>query len=392
MCSQSINKLDKSAIRYSLSLLLVMLSTLMTGCSLLEIKLESGIVPLPQEQLSMRVFTREYSSTFYAGVESTADAIVLGSDDINLRSQALMWKIYSEQILGQTSFQASPIAAMIDTWAFTAQMDAFFNQGKGKNLFGEKTVLAAQTSRQLTIDYERRMRSLMSQADFNTNKSFIAEYVVKKPLFDISFARISAFNDWLSYREINEFDAITTFGSVPEVMTDMSDRMGMLAAQTPKILGWKAELFALHSSINAEELQQVLQDISTTSAKFQLLMTQSPQMMTDLTVSLRQELTPLLVQLDVSAAKNLAQLSVERQALEKMVVRERIALELIVSEQRQAMTKDADALVQRTVTQIFAEVSDMFKDLILYFVLFLVVVFFAPLGLGVWLGKRMSRQ
>ncbi|WP_293145249.1 chemotaxis protein [Moritella sp.] len=379
------------AIRYRLSLLLIMLFTLVgSGCSLLEIKLESGIVPLPQDQLSMRIFTREYSNTFYAGVESTADAIVLGSNDINLRSQALMWKIYSEQILSQTIFQVSPVAAMIDTWAFIAQMDTFFSQGRGTDFFGAKTMQVAKTSHQLLIDYERRMQGLMSKADFNTNKVFIAEYVVKQPLFDISFVRVSAFNDWLSYRNIRESDAITTFGSVPEVMSDMSDRMSMLAAQTPKILGWKAELFALHSNINTDKLQQTLQDISDTSAKFQLFMTESPEMMTDLTVDLRRELTPLLLQLDQSAAKNVALLSVERKALENMVIRERIALEQMVTLQRQAITVDADALVQRTVEQIFTEITQMIKDLILYFVLFLLVVFFAPLGLGVWLGKRIS--
>ena len=379
------------AIRQRLSLLFVTIFALLSsGCSLLEIKLESGIEPLPQEQLSMRIFTREYSSTFYAGVESTADAIVVGSDDINLQSQALMWKIYAEQTLGQTIFQVSPVAAMIDTWAFTAQMDAFFNQGRGKTLFGDKTSLVAQTSRQLIADYERRMGGLMSQADFNENKAFIAEYVAKHPLFDISFARVSAFNDWLSYRNIGEFDAITTFGSVPEVMSDMSDRMSMLAAQTPKILGWKAELFALHSNVSTAELQTTLKDISATSAKFQQLMAQSPQLAADLAVDLRRELTPLLTQLDASAAKNLSQLSVERLALEKMVERERLALELMVTNERQAVTKDADALVQRTVAQVFSELTQMFKDLILYLVLFLLVVFFAPLGLGVWLGKRIG--
>ena len=119
-------------------------------------------------------------------------------------------------------------------------------------------------------------------------------------------------------------------------------------------------------------------------------MTESPEMMTDLTVDLRRELTPLLLQLDQSAAKNVALLSVERKALENMVIRERIALEQMVTLQRQAITVDADALVQRTVEQIFTEITQMIKDLILYFVLFLLVVFFAPLGLGVWLGKRIS--
>ncbi|WP_335909070.1 chemotaxis protein [Shewanella indica] len=370
--------------------LVLCLSLLASGCSLLEVKLESGIEPLPQEQLSMRVFTREYASSFFAGVEQSADLILQRSDDLQIKSNALMWKINAEQTLGQTIFQVSPVAAMIDTWAFTAQMAQFFESGNGKVLFGEQTQLAANTSQQLLADYERRMQGLMSKADFDANQQFIREYAMAHPLFDVSFPRVSAFNDWLSFRKIGEFDAVTTFGSVPEVMSDMSDRMGMLASQTPKLLGWKAELFALHSNINSKEVQQTLKDISETSAKFQQLMNESPQLMSELAVDLRRELTPLLVQLDASAERNLAQLSVERLALEKMVERERIALEQMVDRERQAVTKEADALVQRTVTQVFEELTGVIKSLILYIVLFLLVVFFAPLGLGVWLGKRIG--
>ncbi|MBV7316539.1 chemotaxis protein [Shewanella sp. NIFS-20-20] len=371
--------------------------SMLSGCSLLEVKLESGIEPLPQEQLSMRVFTREYSSTFFAGVEQTADTIANQAKGDNaqilqIKSHSLLWKIHAEQTMGNSIFQVSPVAAMIDTWAFTAQMAQFFESGKGQDLFGDATRLAVTTSLQLLDDYQKRMRGLMTDSAFADNQAFISQYVAANPLFDLQFSRTSAFSDWLLYKKIGEFDAVTTFGSVPEVMTDMSDRMAMLAAQTPKILGWKAEFFALHSNINSDEIKQTLASISDTSAKFQQLMAQSPEMMASLAVDLRTELSPLLEKLDASAAKNLAQLSVERQALETMVTRERVALEQMVNRERQAVAQDVDTLVQRTVEQTFAQISALIKSLILYIILFLLVVFFAPLGLGVWLGKRMASK
>ncbi|MGL4476031.1 MAG: chemotaxis protein [Shewanella sp.] len=383
--------------RYKQGLLTCLLMSVLSGCSLLEVKLESGIQPLPQEQLSMRVFTREYSSTFFAGVEQTADFIAQQTHDdaaaqLLMKSNSLLWKINAEQTMGNSIFQVSPVAAMIDTWAFSAQMVQFFESGKGQAVFGEHTHLAAATSKQLLQDYEKRMRGLMNAGAFSDNQAFIKQYVSEKPLFDLQFSRTSAFTDWLSYKKIGEFDAVTTFGSVPEVMTDMSDRMAMLAAQTPKILGWKAEFFALHSNINSEELQQTLTSISDTSAKFQVLMAQSPELMGQLAIDLRTELTPLLDKLDASAAKNLAQLSLERQALEVMVARERVALETMVTREREAVAQNVDTLVQRTLEQAFAEVSGLIKSLILYIILFLLVVFFAPLGLGVWLGKRMATK
>ncbi|TKB58343.1 chemotaxis protein [Ferrimonas aestuarii] len=373
------------------SLLMCSVALMLAGCSLLEVKLESGIEPLPAEQLSMRLFTREYANTFYAGVEHSAD-VVLASDDVSLKSQALLWKINAEQVLTQTIFQVSPVAAMVDTWAFTAQMAAYFESGYGRNLFGDHSELVAQTSQDLLADYERRMRGLLSESEFSANQTFMVQYANEHPLFDLSFARVSAFSGWLAYRNISEQEAIKTFGSVPEVMTDMSERMAMLASQTPKLLGWKAELFALNSNINSSEVNQTLKQISDTSAKFQTLMAQSPQMMSQLAVDMRQELTPLLEQLDASAERNMAQLSVERQALELLVERERLALAQLVERERQALVKDADALVARTVDQAFEQLTQVLQGLILYIVLFLLVVFFAPLGLGVWLGKRMQTK
>lgn len=374
----------------SRTLLPSLLCISLSSCSLLEIKLESGIQPLPQEQLSMRVFTRDFSSTFYAGVEQAADTIVNKDPSVEIKANTLLWKIYAEQNLGQTIFQVSPIAAMIDTWAFTAQMAEFFNQGSGNKIFGDNNKIAAKTSEQLLQDYVVRMKGIMDKADFKKNQAFITQYIKQHPLQSIEFARTSAFSEWLKYRNISESEAVTTFGTVPEVMTDMSDRVAMIANQTPKILGWKAELFALYSNINTDEIHQTLKDISATSAKFQSLMANSPEMMNKLAIDMRTELSPLLDKLDASVDKNFAQLTNERKALESMVERERIALETMVTNQRVAITKDTNALVQKTVTQVFAEISTLIKSVIIYIILFLVIVFFAPLGMGIWLGKKIG--
>ncbi|PKH54196.1 chemotaxis protein [Shewanella sp. Choline-02u-19] len=367
----------------------IVTAVLVAGCSLLEIKLESGIEPLPKDQLNMRVFSRDFSTVFYSQVESAADLIERNSDSVPIKSNTLMWKINAEQNLQHTIFQASPTAAMVDTWVFTEQMVQFFESGAGKNVFGEQQQTAIDVSQHLRDQFERTIKKF-GAASFQKNQNFVKQYVALYPINDMSFTRQSAFTDWLEYNEINEFDAVTTFGTVPEVMSDISDRMAMIAEQMPKILGWKAELYALHSNINADEVQATLMSISDTSAKFQQLMAQSPEMMQALAVDLRRELTPLLAQLSASTDDKLAQLSVERQALELMVKNERIALEAMVTRERAAAAVDLEKISEQTVKVVFEEITKTLKSLILYFVLFLLVVFFAPLGLGVWLGRRMQ--
>ncbi|MGS0690692.1 chemotaxis protein [Shewanella sp. 30m-9] len=369
--------------------LIAVVALLTSACSLLEIKLESGIEPLPKDQLNMRVFSRDFSTVFYSQVESAADLIERNTDSIAIKSNTLMWKINAEQNLQHTIFQASPTAAMIDTWVFTEQMAQFFETGAGKNLFAEQQPVAVETSIKLRDQFERTIKNL-GGANFKKNQEFVKQYAASHPIKDMAFARESAFTEWLEFHKISEFDAVTTFGTVPEVMSDISDRMAMIAEQMPKILGWKAELYALHSNINADEIQRTLTNISDTSAKFQQLMAQSPEMMQSLAVDMRKELTPLLDQLSASTDDKLKQLSVERQALEVMVKNERIALEAMVARERAAAAIDLEQISQNAVEVVFQELAKTLKSLILYFVLFLLVVFFAPLGLGVWLGKRMQ--
>ncbi|MCG9732358.1 chemotaxis protein [Shewanella sp. Isolate13] len=369
--------------------LVTVVALLTSACSLLEIKLESGIEPLPKEQLNMRVLSRDFSTVFYSQVESAADLIERNTDSIAIQSNTLMWKINAEQNLQHTIFQASPTAAMVDTWVFTEQMAQFFESGAGKNLFGEQQQVAVDTSIKLRNQFERTIKKF-GAANFKKNQEFVQQYVAKNPIKDMAFARESAFTEWLEFHQISEFDAVTTFGTVPEVMSDISDRMAMIAEQMPKILGWKAELYALHSNINADEIQRTLMSISDTSAKFQQLMAQSPEMMQTLAVDMRRELSPLLEQLSIDTDDKLKQLSVERQALELMVKNERMALEAMVARERAAAAVDLEQLSKHTVEVVFQEITKTLKSLILYFVLFLVVVFFAPLGLGVWLGKRMQ--
>lgn len=348
----------------------------------------------------MRVFSRDFSNVFYSGVELAADRMVAMEREaaeregrpvnILIESRALMWKIGAEQALQRSIFQASPIASMVDTWALTAQMAAFFDGGEGGELFGPYQSVAVATSRALAEEFESTSRGFLSRSDFESHRQFVRGYVAANPIVDLSFPRTSAFNEWLAFRGISELEAVTTFGTVPEVMSDISDRMAMMSEQTPKILGWKAQLYALHANINADEVQKTLVEISATSRQFQRLMAQSPEMMRSLAVDMNRELTPLVERLSEMTDDKLAQLSVEREALMLMVRAERQALEEMVTRERAAAAADLDQIAQQAVEKAFQQLTVTLKSLILYFVLFVLVIFFAPLGLGVWLGKRMA--
>jgi len=108
---------------------------------------------------------------------------------------------------------------------------------------------------------------------------------------------------------------------------------------------------------------------------------------------------PLLNDLSDKTDQKLAMLTEERVALEKMVTREREALvEMIAKErieiagivtsERELFTQDLDRVSQEVVVLAIDKLMELIKGVIIYFILFILVVFFAPLGIGYWLGKR----
>ncbi|MFA0071209.1 chemotaxis protein, partial [Vibrio breoganii] len=125
----------------------------------------------------------------------------------------------------------------------------------------------------------------------------------------------------------------------------------------------------------------------------------NPEYMQTLASIMSTEMQPLLNDLSDKTDQKLAMLTEERVALEKMVTREREALvdmiakeriEIagIVTSERELFTQDLDRVSQEVVVLAIDKLMDLIKGVIIYFILFILVVFFAPLGIGYWLGKR----
>lgn len=370
--------------------LLSVVVALTGGCSLLEVKFDSQTTPLTQQELNMRLLTREYTQQFFSQVEQAADLISAGYDpqDKLHQSYVLLWKINAEEGLQQSTYQVNPTAALIDAWVFTEQMKQFFANGAGKDLFA--TEHALQASNQLAIEIDQLAKSLLKKSSYTSTKQFVDQFVTNHPFEDLSFIRTPAYRAWLKANEISEDQAVSTLGTMPEALGDVSDRLSLVSEQSPKLMTWKAQLIAMNSTISGEQLNQTLQSIQMTSESFQDFVKNNPKYMEDLARQMSIQLQPLVEEIDSRTSERLDQLSVERQALEAMVARERAEIALIVSAEREKFAQDIDKVSQDVVTLAMDKLVELIKSTIIYFVLFIVVIFFAPLGLGYMLGKRSA--
>ncbi|HCG6170483.1 TPA: chemotaxis protein [Vibrio parahaemolyticus] len=378
------------SIRRISSLMVLWLVTTLSGCSLLEVKIDSQTVPLTKQELNMRILTREYALQFFAQVEQAADVLQEQydpNDKVN-QSYVLLWKINAEEGLQAAAYQVSPMAALIDTWVFTHQTNQFYATGAGRDIFA--TDEAKQVSAHLANEVDQLAQSLLKKEVYNKTKLFVADFVKQYPFADLSMIRTPAYRAWLEANQISEEGAVTTLGTMPEALGDVSDRLSLVSEQTPKIMTWKAQLLALNSSASIEKVNAVLNSLQVTADSMRDFIDNNPEYMRYLAEQMAVELQPLVDDIDQKTEERLSQLGEERQALEEMVARERQEIALIITHEREKFAQDMDRVSQEVVNLAMTKLIELVKSTIVYFILFIAAIFFAPLGLGYVLGKRAA--
>ncbi|EJO2025247.1 chemotaxis protein [Vibrio parahaemolyticus] len=378
------------SIRRISSLMVLWLVTTLSGCSLLEVKIDSQTVPLTKQELNMRILTREYALQFFAQVEQAADVLQEQydpNDKVN-QSYVLLWKINAEEGLQAAAYQVSPMAALIDTWVFTHQMNQFYATGAGRDIFA--TDEAKQVSAHLANEVDQLAQSLLKKEVYDKTKLFVADFVKQYPFADLSMIRTPAYRAWLEANQISEEDAVTTLGTMPEALGDVSDRLSLVSEQTPKIMTWKAQLLALNSSASIEKVNAALNSLQVTADSMRDFIDNNPEYMRYLAEQMAVELQPLVDDIDQKTQERLSQLGEERQALEDMVARERQEIALIITHEREKFAQDMDRVSQEVVNLAMTKLIELVKSTIVYFILFIAAIFFAPLGLGYVLGKRAA--
>ncbi|WP_277443216.1 chemotaxis protein [Vibrio parahaemolyticus] len=378
------------SIRRISSLMVLWLVTTLSGCSLLDVKIDSQTVPLTKQELNMRILTREYALQFFAQVEQAADVLQEQydpNDKVN-QSYVLLWKINAEEGLQAAAYQVSPMAALIDTWVFTHQMNQFYATGAGRDIFA--TDEAKQVSAHLANEVDQLAQSLLKKEVYDKTKLFVADFVKQYPFADLSMIRTPAYRAWLEANQISEEDAVTTLGTMPEALGDVSDRLSLVSEQTPKIMTWKAQLLALNSSASIEKVNAALNSLQVTADSMRDFIDNNPEYMRYLAEQMAVELQPLVNDIDQKTEARLSQLGEERQALEEMVARERQEIALIITHEREKFAQDMDRVSQEVVNLAMTKLIELVKSTIVYFILFIAAIFFAPLGLGYVLGKRAA--
>src|SRR5262245_49227919 len=200
----------------------------------------------------MRTETRQFAAQMSERVQRTADAIaVAGAEDPALQAVALKWKLGTSVAGRRAAFRNVPRLALVDTWTFAAQMDAFFRTGNGRELFGARHADAANEAAQIAKDARTLAERHLGASQMGRYDKVVAEQVSANPLSDLEFVRAA-----VPLSALGE-GAPGTVGSAPEVVADASERLDAYGQSIPDETRWRAQILFLDSGLKAGDMAQL---------------------------------------------------------------------------------------------------------------------------------------
>ena len=139
-----------------------------------------------------KIRLREFGYRFAGIVELSADEIISKSTDNEIKKQALLWKIYAIPAMIRAISINDPFASGVDAWILSVQMLQYFEDGYGKDLFGEYQGIAITASKLIVNDIEKLARTLKRGNDISRGQKITRDWTNKNPLKNNKFLRVSA--------------------------------------------------------------------------------------------------------------------------------------------------------------------------------------------------------
>jgi hypothetical protein len=362
----------------------------LTSCSLL--KIESAQTPLAKVDLNTRILTQTFAREAMDRVENAADSIgILELDNMDVQINTLRWKIYTSKELGRLSFQTEPKIALLDTWSYFLKIKYGIESEAAKDFFGNSKHIAIAAIDINIAEIEKIASSVLNEKDFRATKAFVEQYAISTPLSaQQKFQHKSIRSAYLDFKKIPDSLAYQTVGSLSEVVADASNRFGYLSDATGKQFSWRTELMLKEKGIDSLDVQKKFDEIEAQFERLLVIAENSPEDLEKAIIQFRNNFSPFFENLNDEIRHSMEDISENINRVDEILMRERVVLDSIIKREREAITQKADELVETSIENAFDGMSKMIRNIIIYVILLVLVLFGLPFYLGFLLGKKKS--
>lgn len=223
---------------YSLSFLYFLSGCTATSSESTLMKNMEG-VKMTSSELSIRL--NEFVKYFDDAVEETADEIIKKSNSMEVKRNALEWKINVIPRVLETITISDPVAAGIDIYALCLQMDHFFKEGNGSNLFGEQQQLAINISDEIFNEIRILSDDFREFKEGDEIEKQIQDWVGKNPVVNLRFSRKSTMELMAKALGRKNLGLGSTIGSMAEGIHILGRQVNIYSEFLPKHIKWQIE-------------------------------------------------------------------------------------------------------------------------------------------------------
>ena len=242
--------------------------TLLAGCAKQPPTLLDRLDQPTMSREEVRARLYDFVIVFTGQVETAMYEMADESNDMAVAREALVWATGVVPAMQSAVFQPDPGAGLIDAWALCLQQRQFFEDGAGKDAFGEWHYIALDASRSLVEDIEAGAQVLASPEDYARMKGYIDTWVAENPIESLLFARRSTVPLTTAALGPRSGGAFAAVGSMADEVRDLSARLSIYAELVPKQARWQAGLL-LTGQVGGVSLAEMLRDIDINASEMQ---------------------------------------------------------------------------------------------------------------------------
>ncbi|MFC2094415.1 hypothetical protein ACFLSH_02175 [Bacteroidota bacterium] len=317
-----------------------------------------------------KIRLREFGYRFVGIVELSADEIISKSADNEIKKQALLWKIYAIPAMIRSISINDPFASGVDAWILSVQMLQYFEDGYGKELFGEYQDIAITASRLIISDIENLAREIKRGDDISRGQKITRDWTNKNPLKNNKFLRVSALDTVAHIIGSKGYDLGGSVENIAVSVDDLKNQVTLYTNYLPKEIKWQIE-YAAYEMFGDSTMGNIMQNFNT--------ITQSTDRITKVV-----EGTPLLVEelqqssLDNINYQRLATLNAltdERIAVMESIKLERIAILEDINRERIETLDRLERISNKAVNKTTIFASDIIDKIFWRVLIILALVF-----------------
>ena len=195
-----------------------------------------------------------YANHFAGQVDLACNEIYLTSTDPDIRRAAIEWNLNATPQLMMACFNHDPLVGMLAAWTFTIQIQDFFEEGNGRDVFGPQQDIAVKTSGTLETEMSKLVHGIWIGGDIDEYEQAVRNFAAAHPLKNMRFIREGFDAETLRAMGANVSGGLGVAGSMNEQMVALTDRANIMMPYLQRQIYWQSALLMEDSKSLAADL------------------------------------------------------------------------------------------------------------------------------------------